>query len=87
MLVLLAATTLPALSRAMPKANPLALAIGAVVGLTFGLIVLALITFIQLVLCHLIAKWFFGATGKFVELMRPLLMGWFVNCLALRRQC
>jgi hypothetical protein len=44
---------------------------------------MALLTFIQLGLCHLIAKWIFGATGKFVELMRPLLLGWFVNCLIL----
>lgn len=39
------------------------------------------LTFIQLAPCHLIAKWFFGATGKFVEVMRPLLLGRWVNCL------
>jgi hypothetical protein len=33
--------------------------------------------------CHLIAKWIFAATGKFIEVMRPLLLGWLVNCLAL----
>ena len=61
----------------------MALVIGAAVGLTFGLVVMAAITFAQLGLCHLIARWFFGATGKFRELMRPLLLAWFVNCFAL----
>jgi hypothetical protein len=83
MLVILLATSFTALSKVLPKDNPVAMAIGAVAGLTFGLIVMALLTFIQLGLCHLIAKWIFGATGKFVELMRPLLLGWFVNCLIL----
>jgi len=83
MLVILLATSFTALSKVLPRSNPVAMAIGAVVGLTFGLVVMALLTFIQLGLCHLIAKWIFGATGKFVELMRPLLLGWFVNCLIL----
>ncbi|HEY2459486.1 MAG TPA: hypothetical protein VGI16_01695 [Candidatus Acidoferrum sp.] len=42
-----------------------------------------MVTFLQLTLCHAIAKWFFGAKGKFIEVMRPLLLGWFVNCLTL----
>lgn len=83
MLVVLAALSLPALRRALPKAEPTALAFGVIVGMTFGLLVMAVITLMQLGLCHLIAKWFFGATGKYVEVMRPLLLGWFVNCLAL----
>jgi hypothetical protein len=81
MLLILLATAFPALSRALSKASPAAMAIGAVVGLTVGLLVMGVITFAQLGLCHLIARWFFGATGKFTELMRPLLLGWFVNCL------
>jgi hypothetical protein len=83
MLLILLATSFPALSRALAGANPPAMIIGAVVGLTFGLLVMGLITFAQLGLCHLIAKWLFGATGKFTELIRPLLLGWFVNCLML----
>jgi hypothetical protein len=82
-LLILLVTTLPMLSRSLPKVNPIALAIGIIVGLTFGFVVMAIITFIQLGLCHLIAKWFFGATGKFAEVMRPLLLGWFVNCFLL----
>jgi len=82
-LLILLATSFPALSRALAEANPAAMIIGTVVGLTFGLLIMGLITFAQLGLCHLIAKWLFGATGKFTELIRPLLLGWFVNCLML----
>ncbi len=82
-LLILLVTTLPILSRSLPKVNPIAQAIGITVGLAFGLVIMAVITFLQLGLCHLIAKWFFGASGKFVEVMRPLLLGWFVNCLSL----
>ena len=81
MVVVLVASSWTALGRVLPKNNPPALVIGAVVGLAFGLIVMATLTFAQLGLCHVIAKWFFGATGRFAELMRPLLLGWFVNCL------
>ena len=28
---------------------------------------------------HLIAKWFFGGTGSYLGVMRPLLLGWFVT--------
>ena len=83
MLFILLPTSLQVLSRVLANANPIATVIGTVVGLTVGLFVMGLITFAQLGLCHLIAKWFFGATGKFIELMRPLLLGWFVNCLML----
>jgi len=57
--------------------------VGLIVGLIFGLLVMAVITFIQLGLCHLIAKWFFGGTGTLMGIMRPLLLGWFVNALIL----
>jgi hypothetical protein len=60
-----------------------AMVIGLVVGMLFGLVVMAVITLIQLGLCHLIAKWFFGGTGTFMGIMRPLLLGWFVNVLVL----
>ncbi len=60
-----------------------AMVIGVVIGLSFGLAVMATLTFVQLGLCHLIAKWFFGGTGRYLGVMRPLLLGWFVNCLIL----
>ena len=82
MLIVLLVASLPRLLSVLTRAKPFAMVIGAIVGITFGLIMMASITFAQLALCHLIAKWFFGATGKFPELMRPLLLGWWVNCLA-----
>jgi len=60
-----------------------AMIIGLVVGMIFGLVVMAVITLIQLGLCHLIARGFFGGTGTFMGIMRPLLLGWFVNALIL----
>ncbi|MGC0776933.1 MAG: hypothetical protein WCD68_06980, partial [Candidatus Acidiferrum sp.] len=82
-LVIVLARTLPALNSAITRANPITLMIAIIVGVTFGFVLIAVITFLQLGLCHLIAKWFFGATGRFVEVMRPLLLGWFVNCFLL----
>lgn len=54
---------------------------GVLLGLLFVWVTLSVLTVFQLGLCHLIAKWFFGATGTFLGIMRPLLLGWFVNCL------
>ncbi len=59
------------------------MAISVVMGLSFGLLIMGIITFVQLGLCHLIAKWFFGGTGTLVGVMRPLLLGWYVNALIL----
>jgi hypothetical protein len=56
---------------------------GVIIGLSFGLATMALFTFVQLGLCHLIAKWFFDGNGSYLSVMRPLLLAWFVNCLVL----
>lgn len=42
--------------------NPIAMVFGSVIAIAFGLTVMAVLTFTQLGLCHLIAKWFFDAT-------------------------
>ncbi len=81
-LTILLFTALPQMLRTM-HATRSVLIIGIGVGLIFGLALMSLITFIQLGLCHLIAKWFFGATGTLMGVMRPLLLGWFVNMLIL----
>jgi hypothetical protein len=81
--VVILGTILPAMSNVMPKTNNAMFLVGLVVGLIFAFVAAASITFIQLGLCHLIAKWFFGAKGRFIEVMRPLLLGWFVNILAI----
>jgi hypothetical protein len=81
-MIILGFTALPQMLRTIHAPGP-ALIIGLGVGLIFGLVAMGLITFIQLGLCHLIAKWFFGATGTLLGVMRPLLLGWFVNGLIL----
>jgi len=75
-------TAFPQILRSTQFSGPTAV-IGLALGLIFGLFVMGIITLIQLGLCHLIAKWFFGATGTFIGVMRPLLLGWFVNALIL----
>lgn len=81
-LVILLFTVLPRMLRAGRLSNPEAI-IRLWIGLSYGLLLMGLITFVQLGLCHLIAKWFFGATGTLLGVMRPLLLGWFVNVLIL----
>lgn len=65
------------------RASGPALIIGLAVGFAFGIVVMAVITFVQLGTCHLIAKGFFGGKGTLLGVMRPLLLGWFVNILVL----
>jgi len=66
---------------ARPGASPGTLLWGVLLGLLFVWVVMSVTALIQLGLCHLIAKWFFGATGTFRGVLRPLLLGWFVNGL------
>jgi len=81
-MVILLFTALPQMLRTM-HVSGMVLIFSLGVGLIFGLAVMGLITFIQIGLCHLIAKWFFGATGSLMGVMRPLWLGWFVNVLIL----
>lgn len=74
-------TAIPVLERL--RGSSAAQVTGLLTGIIFMLIYMGLIVMIQLGLCHLIAKWLFGATGTFVAVMRPLLLAWFVNCLVL----
>jgi hypothetical protein len=80
--IILAFTAIPQMLKSIHSSGPV-LILGVAIGLIFGLIVMGIITLVQLGLCHLIAKWFFGATGTFIKVMRPLLLGWFVNTLIL----
>lgn len=81
-LVVLLVTVLPQVSRTRDLSTPEAL-IGLGVGLLLGLLLIGILTFAQLALCHLIAKWFLGAVGTLGGIMRPLLLGWIVNLLIL----
>jgi hypothetical protein len=56
---------------------------GVLLGLVFVWVYMALITVIQVGLCHAIGRIFLNAKGTFVGVLRPLLLGWFVNCLIL----
>ena len=80
--VILIFTAVPQMLKTMPISGP-ATIIGLLVALIFGLMLMGIITFVQLGLCHLIAKWFFGGNGTLIGVMRPLLLGWFVNTLIL----
>jgi hypothetical protein len=62
-------------------ANPSKLILVLATGVIFMFVVLAIVTLVQLSLCHSIAKLLFGAKGRFIEVMRPLLLGWIVNLL------
>ena len=75
-------TALPGMLRRSP-ASPDRFLLGLILGLLFVWVYMGAIVLFQLSLCHLIAKWFFGATGTYLSVMRPLLLGWFVNCLIL----
>ena len=54
---------------------------GLLLGLVFVWVYTAAIASIQFGLCRLIARWFLGARGTFLGVMRPLVLGWFVNGL------
>jgi hypothetical protein len=56
---------------------------GVLLGLVFVWAYASIVIIIQIGLCHAIAKIFFGATGTFLGVIRPLLLGWFVNILIL----
>ena len=60
-----------------------ALLLALISQLSMGLAIMAAVMLLQLGLCHLIAKWLLGGKGTYLELMRPLLLGWCVNVLIL----
>jgi len=66
-----------------PPASPGALMFEVILGLMIFWVYMGAVAIVQLSLCHLLAKWFFGATGSYLGVMRPLLLTWFVNCLIL----
>jgi hypothetical protein len=81
-MIVLISVALPRSVTAIRVGGP-AMILGVAIGLSFGLAALAILTFIQLGFCHLIAKWFFDGNGSYLGVMCPLLLGWFVNCLVL----
>jgi hypothetical protein len=52
------------------------------VGLCFGLVLAGILTLAQYGISHLLARWWFGARGTYLGILRPMLMGSIVSCLA-----
>lgn len=57
-----------------PAKHPLEL-VPALVGLIWFLTLNAVFSLAKVGVCFLIAKWFMGGEGRFVEILRPLLLG------------
>ncbi len=56
---------------------------GVLLGLVFVCVYSGAVAVIQIGVCHFIARWFMGGTGTLFGVLRPALLGWFVNCLTL----
>lgn len=69
-LALIAAPSLPLILRGAPV-NWLAFAIG----LLLGTAIAGAVTLAQYAVCHFTAKWLFRATGTYLGVLRPLLLG------------
>ena len=54
---------------------------GLLLGLTFVWCSMGLIAMLQVGVAHFIARYLLSGTGTFFGVMRPALLGWFVNCL------
>ncbi len=54
---------------------------GVLLGVVFVCVYSGAVAVVQIGVCHAIARWFLGGTGTLFGVMRPALLGWFVNCL------
>jgi hypothetical protein len=54
---------------------------GLLLGLTFVCLYSGVVALVQIGAGHFIARCFLGGTGTFFAVLRPALLGWFVNCL------
>jgi hypothetical protein len=54
---------------------------GLLLGLVFVCLYSGVVTLVQIGVGQFIARCFLGGTGTFFAVMRPALLGWFVNCL------
>jgi hypothetical protein len=54
---------------------------GLLLGLTFVCLYSGVVALVQIGAAHFIARCFLGGAGTFFGVMRPALLGWFVNCL------
>ncbi len=54
---------------------------GLLLGLLFVCVYSGVVALVQIGAAHFIARWLLGGTGTLFAVMRPALLGWFVNCL------
>ncbi len=54
---------------------------GLLLGLTFVCLYSGVVALVQIGAAHFVARCFLGGTGTFFAVMRPALLGWFLNCL------
>src|SRR5271154_91132 len=80
---ILIVSTAPQVMLQLRRLNLSAKIVAVIVGLSFACFLAAVVTLVQISLCHAIAKWMFGGKGRLIELMRPLLLAWYINCLML----
>jgi hypothetical protein len=80
--IIFLATALPKL-RAREDSTGEVVFWGVLLGLAFVWAYMSILTVIQIGLCHAIARVFLEANGTFMGVLRPLFLGWFVNCLIL----
>jgi|HubBroStandDraft_6_1064221.scaffolds.fasta_scaffold281388_1 hypothetical protein len=54
---------------------------GLLLGLVFVCLYSGVVALVQIGVAHFIARCFLDGTGTFFAVLRPALLGWFVNCL------
>ena len=67
----------------LPELRQTPIPYGVLGGMAYGAIGMTALSLLQIGLCFLVSKWFLAGRGTFVEVLRPLMMIWFVNCLVL----
>jgi hypothetical protein len=82
-IVLVGVPRIAELNARLPDTSQMPLPYGVIAGLPLGVFGILGLSLLQAGFCFLIAKWFLEGKGKFIEVLRPLMMVWFVNCLTL----
>jgi hypothetical protein len=71
----------PKITNLKPQSVPIP--IGIYPSLMYGIAGVIGISILQVVVCFVISKWFLEGKGTFIEVARPLMLVWFVNCFVL----
>jgi hypothetical protein len=54
---------------------------GLLLGLVFVCLYSGIVALVEIGAAHFIARWLLGGRGSLFRVLRPALLGWFVNCL------